>query len=477
MASIFRRKRKLRLPNGKTVLRESKCWYVEYRDTNGIARRVKGYTDKSATLQKAAQLERDAARAQAGLTDKYGEQQKRPLSEHLEDFRTWLAVGNTDHYVSVTCSRIDRIFRGCGFHYWNDISASRIKHYLSGLDVSPKTFNYYVTAVKQICRWLVRDGRADKSPVEHLDRVRLAEDEFRRALSSDEVCRLLETTEKAPVRFGMSGHERAVLYLLTIETGLRIRELQSLNISSFDLENCVVGVRSEFCKNRKKAAQLVKYERAAQFRQFFSGKTPDVRAFNMPSSYRTAKMLQADLEDTGIPYVDDAGRKADFHCLRHTLATALDRTGASLKERMAIMRHSDRSNLTLGTYTHVRSYDLRRAIENLPDYPWPGTRAKAVSAATGTDGEPFTEEWTGKWTGKWTGNACFESTQLSAEGKELVSRRGASKNIAQTHNSLNMAGLDKNKDQLSSPDSRSKANGPGRIRTYDQWIMSPLLCR
>ncbi|MHC4665703.1 MAG: hypothetical protein ACYS9T_07070 [Planctomycetota bacterium] len=57
-------------------------------------------------------------------------------------------------------------------------------------------------------------------------------------------------------------------------------------------------------------------------------------------------MLKADLAKAGIPYLDDAGRKADFHCLRHTLATALDQTRASLKERMAIMRHSDKSNLT-----------------------------------------------------------------------------------------------------------------------------------
>ncbi len=32
-------------------------------------------------------------------------------------------------------------------------------------------------------------------------------------------------------------------------------------------------------------------------------------------------------------------------------------------------------------------------------------------------------------------------------------------------------------DSVSSLDNSSKNNGPGRIRTYDQWIMSPLLYR
>ncbi|MHC4544632.1 MAG: hypothetical protein ACYTDW_01580 [Planctomycetota bacterium] len=50
---------------------------------------------------------------------------------------------------------------------------------------------------------------------------------------------------------------------------------------------------------------------------------------------------------------------------------------------MAIMRHSDRSNLTLGTYAHVQVHNLRRAIENLPDYPWPGSEeSNALSEMT-----------------------------------------------------------------------------------------------
>ena len=117
----------------------------------------------------------------------------------------------------------------------------------------------------------------------------------------------------------------------------------------------------------------------------------------MPSNYRTGKMLRADLTETedrnerdevirkAIPYVDDLGQKADFHALRHTLGGALDRTKASLKERMTIMRHSDRGNLSLGTYGHVEAYDIRHAIENLPDYPWPDENRSNVLAATGTD--------------------------------------------------------------------------------------------
>ena len=286
-----------------------------------------------------------------------------------------------------------------------------------------------------------------------------------------------KAAEKAPERFGMSGHERAVLYLLAIETGLRVQELQSLKVSSFDFENCTVNVEPEYCKDRKMAVQLLKNKRASQLQDFFSNKTPGTKAFNMTSNYRTAAMLKADLAEAAILYETDAGR-ADCHCLRHTLATALDKTGASLKERMAILRHSDKGNLSLGTYTHVRVYDLRRAIENLPDYLWPGTqRDKAV--ATGTDGRAFSADQplTGKRTGKWTGTAYPDSLSMSPDCKVKSQREQVATIARDTPNPLNLTGLETEKDPVSSAGKGENSNGPGRIRTYDQWIMSPLLYR
>jgi len=141
---------------------------------------------------------------------------------------------------------------------------------------------------------------------------------------------------------------------------------------------------------------------------------------------------------------DDAGRKADFHCLRHTLATALDQTGASLKERMAIMRHSDKSNLTLGTYSHVQIYDLKRAIENLPDYPWLGSQQMQQAKATGTYDVDVSENHFAK---------CF--------AKSGVENQNQPESTGET--------------TFDSDIKTPVLNGPGRIRTYDQWIMSPLL--
>lgn len=42
---------------GKKIKKKLKTWYIKYRDADGIERRVKEFTDKEATKQRAAELE------------------------------------------------------------------------------------------------------------------------------------------------------------------------------------------------------------------------------------------------------------------------------------------------------------------------------------------------------------------------------------------------------------------------------------
>ncbi|MEK6676423.1 MAG: hypothetical protein AABZ47_12315 [Planctomycetota bacterium] len=94
-------------------------------------------------------------------------------------------------------------------------------------------------AVKQFFQWMVRDGRAPENPLAHLKgwNVRTDRRHDRRAMDADEVRVLIDVTRKGrevhgmriPVeRFGMTGVDRAMLYTLAVETGLRASELRTL---------------------------------------------------------------------------------------------------------------------------------------------------------------------------------------------------------------------------------------------------------
>ena len=75
-------------------------------------------------------------------------------------------------------------------------------------EISAQTYNFYLKAVKQFCKWMVQDGRASESAVEHLQTINVRVDRLhdRRALEADEIRRLLEATKVAPKRFNVTGY-------------------------------------------------------------------------------------------------------------------------------------------------------------------------------------------------------------------------------------------------------------------------------
>jgi hypothetical protein len=89
---------------------------------------------------------------------------------------------------------------------------------------------------------------------------------------------------------------------------------------------------------------------------------------------KAAEMLRIDLEAAGIPFAvpgpDGRPLAADFHALRHTLGVLAEQGGATLREVMALMRHSD-PKLTL---KNVRPAPHPR--------PRPGDRETAIGDPT-----------------------------------------------------------------------------------------------
>ena len=58
-------------------------------------------------------------------------------------------------------------------------------------------------------------------------------------------------------------------------------------------------------------------------------------------------------------------RILDVHCLRHTFATLLSKSGVVPRMAQELMRHSD-IRLTMNVYTHLKLIDTAGAVESLP---------------------------------------------------------------------------------------------------------------
>jgi len=469
MASIFKRKRKVKLANGKTSIRQSKKYYTRLTDAEGIKRTIPLYTDKTASQQKAAQFQKEFELADAGVVDQYKEHRKTPLREHLEDFRqSLLAKGNTTKHAKQTVQRVKTVIEGCKFALWNNIQPSKVQNYVVGLKdskgrASVSTCNYYLKCMKQFCKWMVQDGRAGESPLEHLrcEKVRKVVDEEhpRRALEIDDLRRLLEVTKAGPKRFGMTGYERYLLYRLTAETGLRAKEIRSLRVSSFDFDNLTVRVSGAYTKNKQEAVQRLRRETAAELKAFFSNRLPTAKAFggsNKQLTDKTANMLKADLAGAGIPYVVD-GLYFDFHALRHQTGTLLAAGGVHPKVAQAIMRHGD-INLTMSRYTHTLTGQEAKAVEAMPDLSAPSSNQEIATGTDGRGGNFSRDETkrTPKWTPKRTPTAFSDDPLSSSVGNVSDSKA----EVKQCYNPLQSGTLDTKKKALSAIDTDKAPTRP-----------------
>jgi len=420
--------------NGRTVFlpltdcgtkyqEESRKWYIQYKDANGAKKRVPGFTDKEATSQLAAELERKAEHIQSGLSDPHEDGKLRPLKEHLEDFRLHLqSKSNSKKHVRQTCARIEGILEGCKLSRWIDIIGSTVEQWLAVERAEGrmgiKTSNYYLAALKQFCTWMENDGRVSKkkNPVEHLSTINADTDVRweRRAITTEEFVRLVASAATGPDVQCVSGSDRAMLYVLAAWTGYRRKELASLTLKSFNLtsEPTTVDVEASYSKRRKNDSVPLHPAVAEQLKDWLALKGKigrDEPLFNLRSKCgalrRTSKMMRLDLERARLAWIEEAqtdeekeqreksdflqyrdekGLYADFHANRHTFITNLAKAGVHPKLAQSMARHSD-VNLTMGIYSHVEVAEQADAINALPaPPPLPVSIEAADSQSTST---------------------------------------------------------------------------------------------
>src|SRR5262245_59609756 len=97
-------------PGARKIRRKSRKYVIEYRDAGGLLRRVTGYADLPASRQLAARLEKKAAHKQEGMIDPTEEHRRRPMADHLADYRRDLLSRNdTPAYVEMVISRLTAI--------------------------------------------------------------------------------------------------------------------------------------------------------------------------------------------------------------------------------------------------------------------------------------------------------------------------------------------------------------------------------
>jgi len=399
MASLYKKPVVVTDPKtGERVKTKSKKWWGRFRDENGIERRVPLAADKSAAQTMLNDKVRQVERKAAGIVDRFDEQRRRSIKEHLDDFERHLkAKGVSREQVKLVTYRARKIIEGCKSAFTGDLTASRVQSFLAGLrdtGTSIQTSNHYLRAIKQFTRWLVKDRRAGDDPLAFISMQNVATDRRhdRRPFTEDELAKVLNTAHNGPPVLEMAGPDRAMLYAMAAYTGLRASELASLMPDSFALDDSppTVTVRAAYSKHRRDDVLPLQVSLVSIVRPWLATKSSGQPIW--PGTWArdkyAGKMLQRDLDTAGIPYVDANGLYADFHALRHTFITNMVKAGVSPKTAQLLARHST-IDLTMNVYTSLTVHDQASALAALPAVHVPGhspVSDAGVLRATGTDG-------------------------------------------------------------------------------------------
>ena len=133
--------------------KESSKYYVEIKDHLERVQRIPGFTDKKASMEFGRKLEKlvsfriaderptgDMGRwieslpfsirnrlIQKGILIGRCALSSRPIKDHIQGWKIALkSKGNTPGHVQEEVARVTRIYTTCKFHYWSDISATKI---------------------------------------------------------------------------------------------------------------------------------------------------------------------------------------------------------------------------------------------------------------------------------------------------------------------------------------------------------------
>jgi len=485
------RSRSARMTDAGRITVESGTYIAQYRDGQGIVREMStGCRDKGAANSILTRLERESELVRAGVMTvpehAAAGHAHASLDSHIDAFILHMvAKGTVDHHRKKTKAYLMKMNEACRFSKLPHLRRDVFERWLDSQTFSARVRNGYRVAAVSFGNWLLRGQRMTLNPFAGIPRAneKLDVRRQRRALTEAELGKLFQHAKARPLAdrvknrgtdaklkpatrrsLALLGLERATAYKLMALTGLRCNEVATLTLGALVLEGDTphIALEGRNAKNRKGANVALRGDiavdlsdyldaRLAWLRSGQNGPIPmhilsTARVFeNMPS----LRVFDKDLAAAGIEKVDERGRTLDMHSLRHTFATLLGRSGASLQVAQTAMRHSD-PKLTSTTYTHLELVDVGRALDALPRLPMNGQGLVAVNVAVTSGKRGNSESIPGNSTG----------TPLSIEA-ESGERR-----IANVYNVIR---------ELSPADDEGKDGGPCRSRTCDLVIKSHLL--
>lgn len=234
----------------------------------------------------------------------------------------------------------------------NNIGRMHLNLYIKKLrdnKLKPSSIVRKIAALRGWFSWMLISEFISSDPSITLEHPKLA-DRLPKVLTFEDIKKILSTQ--------MSVLEKAIFELL-YACGLRVSELTELKINNIDLHSDFVrcigkGSKERLVpmgKNAEKAIKIYLKEREYIIKKY--GISSKYVFFNSKGKHITRQDVYLFIKKT----VQQIGKNASPHTIRHTFATHLLENGADLRIVQELLGHADVSTTQL--YTHVSKKRLK----------------------------------------------------------------------------------------------------------------------
>jgi len=238
----------------------------------------------------------------------------------------------------------------------NSLDKIAIRNYLARLvrsGKSKRTIARKLSAIKAFFNYLVKSGRIKVNPAESVPFPKL-EKTIPRFLSVDDIFRLLDSIQTLT----WFDKRNLAMFETFYSTGMRVSEMEGLNIQDIDFKSQMIKVFGKGSKERivpvgKRALNAIKEYRASLKENFipvFLNKN-----FKRLSSRSIRRILDKLVRDCQLNV------PVSPHTLRHSFATHMLDCGADLRGIQEILGHASLS--TTQIYTHVSMDKLMQVYD------------------------------------------------------------------------------------------------------------------
>jgi integrase/recombinase XerC len=264
---------------------------------------------------------------------------------------------------------LDRHYSGTDWK-WEGVDRLALRAFLADMSrrgLARRTIARKHSAVRSFFRHLHREGVVEANPARALAAPRL-ERRLPAWLTRDEVERLFSAAQDGSAANTFRGTRDHAIIELFYATGIRLSELQGLDMAALDLVGDQVRVLGKGRKERivplgrPAVAALRRYE--LRRREVLRGSGPEADAAAVFLSERGRRLSGRQIQNVVRTFLrtvaDDAGLST--HSIRHSFATHLLDAGADLLAVKELLGHVSLS--TTRIYTHIAKERLKKVYDD-----------------------------------------------------------------------------------------------------------------